>query len=197
MVISYVLDLPFGRGKKFLGNLPGHLDRIASGWGIDGVTTFQKGFPLVFTNGQVNGTTLFGGGSRPNVVPGCPAEISGNAASRLGNPANPNPPRWFNTSCFIAPPDFTFGNEPRVDSRLRAQGINNFDFSLFKRTRFGTDERLGFEFRTEFFNLFNRTQFAPPSTNCCASNNPNFGVVTSTAQGTNPRLVQFALKLLF
>jgi len=197
MVISYVLDLPFGRGRKFLGNLPGHLDRIVSGWGIDGVTTFQKGFPLVFTNGQVNGTTLFGGGSRPNVVPGCPAKISGNAVSRLGDPAHPNAPRWFNTSCFTAPPDFTFGSEPRVDSRLRAQGINNFDFSVFKRTRFGVDERLGFEFRTEFFNLFNRTQFAPPSTNCCASNNQNFGIVTSTAQGTNPRLVQFALKLLF
>jgi hypothetical protein len=197
LVLSYVLDLPFGHGRRFLGNAPGHIDKIVSGWGIDGVTTFQKGFPLVFTNGQVNGTTLFGGGSRPNIEQGCPAKVSGDAMARLGDPNNPKAPRWFNTSCFTAPPDFTFGNEPRVDPRLRAQGINNFDFSIFKRTRFGVDERLGFEFRTEFFNLFNRTQFAPPSTNCCASNNNNFGVVTSTAQGTNPRLIQFALKLLF
>ena len=197
LVLSYVLDLPFGHGRRFLGNAPEHIDKIVSGWGIDGVTTFQKGFPLVFTNGQVNGTTLFGGGSRPNTEQGCPAEVSGDAMARLGDPNNPKAPRWFNPSCFTAPPDFTFGNEPRVDPRLRAQGINNFDFSIFKRTRFGVDERLGFEFRTEFFNLFNRTQFAPPSTNCCASNNSNFGVVTSTAQGTNPRLIQFALKLLF
>ena len=197
MVISYVLDLPFGHGKKFLGSAAGHIDKIVSGWGIDGVTTFQKGFPLVFSNGQVNGTTLFGGGSRPNIDPDCPAKGSGDALSRLGDSGNPNAPRWFNASCFTAPPDFTFGNEPRVDPRLRAQGINNVDFSIFKRTRLGGDERFGFELRTEFFNLFNRTQFAPPSTNCCASNNKNFGVVTSTAQGTNPRLVQFALKVLF
>jgi hypothetical protein len=82
-------------------------------------------------------------------------------------------------------------------SSLRSQGINNFDFALFKKAMFGRDGNLGLEFRTEFFNLFNRTQFAPPSTTCCASNNKNFGVVTSTAAGTNPRLVQFAVKFLF
>jgi hypothetical protein len=58
-------------------------------------------------------------------------------------------------------------------------------------------ERLGFEFRVEVFNLFNRKQFAPPSTTCCTTNNGNFGVVTSTDPGTNPRLIQFASKLFF
>jgi hypothetical protein len=197
LVISYVLDLPFGRGKAFLSNVERTMDKLVSGWGVDGVTTFQEGFPLIFSNGQGNGTTLFGGGSRPNLVPDCKASVPGDAESKLGDPNNLNAPRWFNTACFAAPPDFTFGDEPRVDSRLRAQGINNFDFSLFKRTRFGADERFAVEFRTEFFNLFNRTQFAPPNTNCCASNNKNFGVITSTAPGTNPRLIQFALKLLF
>ena len=73
----------------------------------------------------------------------------------------------------------------------------NFDFAVFKRTRFSSNERFGVEFRTEFFNLFNRTQFAAPNTVCCSANNQNFGVVTATAPGTNPRLVQFALKFLF
>jgi hypothetical protein len=186
LVISYVLDLPFGKGKRYLSAAEGWLDRIVGGWGVDGVTIFQRGFPLVFTNGQVNGTTLFGGGSRPNVILGCAAKSS---TSRIAE--------WFNPACFTAPPDFTFGNEPRVDSRLRAQGISNFDFAVFKRARFGSNERLGLEFRTEFFNLFNRTQFAPPNTICCTANNSNFGVVTSTATGTNPRLVQFGLKFLF
>jgi len=186
LVISYVLDLPFGKGKRYLSSAQGWTERLVGGWGVDGVTIFQRGFPLVFTNGQVNGTTLFGGGSRPNVISGCAA-------------ASPTQPiaEWFNTKCFTAPPDFIFGNEPRVDPRLRAQGISNFDFALFKRARFGSNERLGLEFRTEFFNLFNRTQFAPPNTVCCSANNPNFGVVTSTATGTNPRLVQFGLKFLF
>jgi hypothetical protein len=197
MVISYVLDLPFGKGKKYLSGVGGTTDKIIGGWGVDGVTIFQRGFPLVFTNGQANGTTLFGGGSRPNIVPGCDAEASGTATSRLGDPNNINSTRWFNTACFSAPADFTFGDEPRVDPRLRAQGIDNFDFALFKRMRFAASERFGLEFRTEFFNIFNRTQFAPPNTICCAANNVDFGVVTSTAPGTNPRLVQFGLKFLF
>jgi len=150
---------------------------------------------LVFTNGQANGTTLFGGGSRPNVVPGCNPVVQGSATSRLGDANNSQVLKWFNTACFEAPADFTFGDEPRVDARLRAQGINNFDFAVFKRTRFA--ERFALEFRTEFFNIFNRTQFAPPNTICCNANNVNFGVITATAPGTNPRLVQFGLKFLF
>jgi hypothetical protein len=189
LVISYVLDLPFGKGQKYFAYLGGPADKIIGGWGFDGVTIFQRGFPLVFTNGQVNGTTLFGGGSRPNIIPHCGTAAPGNLAARLGE--------WFNTACFIAPPDFTFGDEPRVDPHLRAEGIDNFDFAIFKRTRFGRDERFGVEFRTEFFNIFNRTQFAPPNTICCTANNQDFGVITATAPGTNPRLVQFALKILF
>lgn len=189
LVISYVLDVPLGKGKRYLGEAGPVLDRIVGGWGIDGVSIFQRGFPLVFTNGQGNGTTLFGGGSRPNVLSGCAEVAPGGGASRLG--------KWFNTACFAAPADFTFGDEARVDPRLRAQGIENFDFAVFKRARFGSNERYGLEFRTEFFNLFNRTQFAAPNTICCSANNPDFGVVTATAPGTNPRLVQFALKFLF
>jgi hypothetical protein len=188
LVISYVLDLPFGKGKRYFAGANGTTDKVIGGWGIDGVTIFQRGFPLVFTNGQVNGTTLFGGGSRPNIVPGCRAAAPPGSNDRLA--------AWFDAACFSPPADFKFGDEPRVDPRLRAAGIVNFDFALFKRTRFG-DERFGLEFRAEFFNLFNRTQFAAPNTVCCSANNQNFGVVTSTAPGTNPRLVQFALKFLF
>jgi hypothetical protein len=82
-----------------------------------------------------------------------------------------------------------------VDSTLRLNGINNFDFAAFKKTTFGPDDRLGLEFRTEFFNIFNHPQFGAPNTNCCTANNPSFGVVNSTLG--NPRLIQFALKFLF
>jgi hypothetical protein len=197
LVISYVLDLPFGKGRKYLSNIGSTAEKFIGGWGVDGVTIFQRGFPLVFTNGQANGTTLFGGGSRPNILPACTPSTNGSATSRLGNPDDPNSTKWFNTTCFAAPADFTFGDESRVDPRLRSQGINNFDFSVFKRTRFAANERFGLEFRTEFFNIFNRTQFAPPNTVCCTANNQNFGVITATAPGTNPRLVQFGLKFLF
>jgi len=144
---------------------------------------------LVFSNGQANDATLFGTGSRPNVVPGCQASRTGGNVSRLT--------QWFNTACFAAPANFTFGSEPRVDPTLRSDGVNNFDFAVFKKVLLDPYERFGVEFRMEIFNLFNRTQFAPPNTICCTTNNPNFGVVTATAPGTNPRLIQFALKFLF
>ena len=189
MVISYVLDLPFGQGRKYLSNLDGRLNSIVGGWGIDGVTTFQRGFPLVFRNGQANDATLFGAGSRPNVLSECDKSAAPGGLARLND--------WFNTTCFAAPADFTFGNEARVDSTLRADGVNNFDVAAFKDLPLDREGRTSMEFRVEFFNLLNRPQFAPPNTTCCSTNNANFGVVTSSASGTNPRLVQFALKFLF
>jgi hypothetical protein len=190
LVISYVLDLPFGKGKKFLSNTSGAADKLISGWGLDGVTTLQRGFPVKISYGAstpLSSASLGIGTLRPNVVPGCDKSRSGSATSRLSG--------WFNTSCFTPPADWGFGDEARVDSSLRLQGIVNFDFAVFKQTRFGPDGRLGLEFRTEFFNLFNHPQFGNPNGTCCTTNNPNFGVVTSTLG--NPRLIQFGLKFLF
>ncbi len=189
LVISYVLDLPFGQSRRYLSDIGSPLNRIIGDWGVDGVTTFQKGFPLVFSNGQVNDATLFGAGSRPDIVAGCRKSSSSGGNGRLD--------QWFNTACFSAPPDFAFGSEPRVDPTLRSAGVDNFDFAAFKRISLGREDRAKFEFRVEFFNLFNRTQFAPPNTICCSSNNPTFGIVNSTDPGTNPRLVQFASKFIF
>jgi len=187
LVVSYVLDLPVGQNRYFLSHVGGLLNKIVGNWGLDGVTTFQRGFPLVFSSGQVNDVTLFGAGSRPNLMPSC--RKSSTSSGRLH--------AWFNTQCFMAPADFTFGMEPRVDPTLRSDGVNNFDLAAFKRISLGQQDRTGIEFRVEFFNLLNRGQFAPPDTTCCTANNANFGVVTSTDPGTNPRLVQFASKLFF
>jgi len=189
LVISYVLDLPFGQSKQYLAHLDGVMNRILGDWGIDGVTTWQRGFPLVLSSGQENDATLFGTGSRPNLRPSCDKAASLSGITRLHG--------WFNTACFTAPPDFTFGTEPRVDPTLRSDGVDNFDIAAFKRLFFGKQDRAGLEFRVEFFNLLNRAQFAPPNATCCTNNNANFGVVTSTDPGTNPRLVQFASKIFF
>jgi hypothetical protein len=195
LVISYVYDLPFGRGKKFANDLTGFKNGLISGWGIDGVTTFQKGFPVKISGGS-NALSQAGlgiGTLRPDVVPGCHKSIGGNAEKRLG--------QWFNTACFVEPGtdpttgvqnQWAFGGEPRADASLRQEGVNNWDFALFKKTMFGPGERLGIEFRTEFFNIFNRPQFASPNGNAFTN---AFGTVTATVG--NPRLVQFGLKFLF
>jgi hypothetical protein len=177
--VSYIQDLPIGKGRAWLGNVSGVADKLVSGWGVNGVSTFQSGYPLGLTTNS-NLTNSFGGGSRPNVVGGCEKSLDGSAQSRLN--------RWFNTSCFTAPPAFTFGNESRTDPKLRGHGIANWDFALFKNT--SVTERVGLEFRTEFFNLFNRVQFGNPN---LAVGNPSFGIISS--QANTPRLIQFALRL--
>jgi len=185
LVISYVLDLPFGHGKMFLSSLTGVANKAVSGWGVDGITTFQRGFPLKITwSGPATAleSANFGVGQvRPDVIAGCSKGGSRTLAS------------WFNTACFAAPPQWGFGNESRVDSSLRADGINNFDFAVFKTT--GITERVSVQFRTEFFNLFNHPQFGFPGTGFLSGNSNGFGQVTNTLG--NPRLIQFALKLVF
>jgi len=195
LVVSYVLDLPFGRGQKFLADVHGFTGGLVSGWGIDGATTFQRGFPVKLSWGGSNVMTSdgFGIGSlRPDYIAGCNKQRSGSAVSRLNE--------WFNTDCFTAPSGldasgqqnnpWTFGNEARVDASLRQQGVNNFDFAVFKRTTIY--ERMNLEFRAEFFNLFNHPQFGPPNGTETSS---TFASVTNTVN--NPRLVQLGLKLSF
>jgi len=196
LAISYVLDLPFGHGKRFASNVSGVTDKVVSGWGVDGTTTFQRGFPVKISWGGANAMTnsgLLGQSTlRPDYIPGCDKGTSGSAVSRVTH--------WFNTSCFTAPGGvdatgaqlnpWTFGNEPRVDATLRQQGVNNFDFAAFKRTNI--TERVGIEFRAEFFNLFNHPQFGPPNG---TQTSATFGQVTNTVN--LPRLIQFGLKLAF
>ena len=181
LVLSYVVDLPFGQGQRFLSGAHGIAGKTISGWGLNGVSTFQKGFPLAMTTNSYL-TNSFGGGSRPNVTVGCAKEISGAAQANLQ--------QWFNTSCFTQPPAFAFGSESRTDPQLRAHGANNFDFALFKTT--AITERYGVQFRAEIFNLMNRVQFGAPG---LAAGNPSFGIVSS--QANNPRLVQLALRFHF
>jgi hypothetical protein len=182
-VISYVYDLPFGKGHRLAGNATGVAGKLVSGWGLNGTTTFQTGFPLVFTAQPTTLSNSFGGGApRPNVVGGCQEEISGASQARLN--------RWFNTGCFTQPGPFAFGNESRTDPSLSSLGINNWDVALSKNT--AITERMRLRFETEFFNIANRTQFAPPNTQL---GNPSFGIVTAVRN--QPRLVQFALRLSF
>ncbi len=161
----------------------GHvLDAVVGGWSVNGITTLQSGFPVAIV-AQGNFTSTFGGGNtRPNVVPGCNRARSGAAQSKLH--------QWFNTQCFTQPNPFSFGNETRADSAIRTAGIANWDAALVKKFQVG--ERFNMQFRTEFFNLFNRVQFGSPAPQLGLT---QFGQVSS--QENNPRLVQFGLRASF
>jgi hypothetical protein len=178
LVISYILDLPFGKQKKFLNALPSVADKFVAGWGVNGISTFQSGFPLGLGT-ATNLTNSFGGVSRPNST-GQSAKLEGSAQSRLT--------QWFNTAVFTTPAASTFGNVGRNLPDVRTHGVANYDFTVFKNT--AITERFQLQFRTEVFNLFNRVQFGRPGV---ALGTATFGVISS--QINNPRLVQFGLRL--
>ncbi len=179
-VVSYIYDLPVGKGQLIGAGVNGFASKIISGWGVNGVTTFQSGNPLPISV-AVNTTNSFGGGQRPNRT-GVSANRDGSAQSRLT--------QWFNTAAFSLPASFTFGNSSRTLPDVRSHGIANYDFTLFKNT--SITERVGLQFRAEIFNMFNRVRFGYPGT---SQGTAQFGVISS--QANDPRLVQFALRLLF
>jgi hypothetical protein len=190
-VLGYVLDLPFGKGRKYGNSLAPVADKIIGGWGIDGIITLQSGFPLNIgggSNALCNAGIPNGGGCRVTRT-GPDSETSGSTAARLAE--------WFNTSTFTNTTTLTRGNDSRTEPALRQDGEKNMDFALFKKTTFGPDGRLGLEFRGEFFNFFNHPQFAAPNTSCCtaAAQGGTFGVVSS--QYNLPRLIQFGLRFTF
>jgi hypothetical protein len=182
-VFSYVLDLPVGKGKKYMSGVAGFTDKLISGWGVSGTTTFQSGFPMVLTAQPTTLSTSFGGGTpRPSYIGGCEKAMPGTAQERVN--------KWFNTACWSQPGAFAFGNEARTDASMRNHGVNNWDFAVYKNV--AATEQVKIRFETEFFNLANRAQFAPPNTQL---GNPSFGIVTAIRN--QPRLVQFALRIIY
>lgn len=177
---SYYLALPFGKGQSLGNNASGLTERLIAGWGLNGITTFQSGFPMAF---QAQATTLssdFNAGTpRPNITSGCNLTESGSPVKRLNE--------WFNTSCFTQPSNFSFGDAPRSQSNLRAMGVDNWDLSAVKKTAITDKQSL--EFRAEFFNIANHVQFMAPGT---VLGGTTFGIVTAAAN--KPRIVQFALR---
>jgi hypothetical protein len=194
LVASYVYNLPFGRGEAIGTGVTGVADKLISGWGVNGATTFQDGYPMGISSSAGYVSTYSGTGTtRPNVVSGCSKTIGGAVQKRLGDNvvggSVQNP--YFNLSCFTAPARFTFGNESRTDSTLRLPGVANYDLALFKETHI--NERVAFVFRVESFNLFNRVQFGGPGTS--VGSLANNGQITT--QANDPRELQLAGRINF
>ena len=191
LAISYVLDLPFGRGKKYMGGVSGFSGKVVSGWGLDGVTAFQRGFPVKISYGQ--GTPL----SIPDWVSEACGRTYVQGCDKCGLWRHGRQARRVVQHFLLHVPPVTGLS---VTSRawtptLRQEGAKNFDFAVFKKTTIA--ERAGIEFRTEFFNLFNHPQFGPPNGTCClAPPNGNFGQVTNTIGNPRPDSVRTEVRVL-
>jgi Carboxypeptidase regulatory-like domain len=184
-VVNGSYELPFGHGKAFLSNLSRRGNHFIGGWSVEGILTLQSGFPFtpqLSFNPSNNGDTH--NSDRPSLNPAFTGPVI------LGSPS-----RFFNPSAFIVPPNGTYGDLGR--DRFVGPGLATLDLSLLKDTKI--TERLGLQFRAEFFNILNHANFNTPNliafTSADGMPSPAAGVITSTS--TTSRQIQFALKLIW
>ena len=174
LVGSFVYNLPFGSGERFARDATGVKDAVISGWQLNGIYTWQRGFPITITAADLDGLNDTFGTNRADLV----GDPSGGERTVTN---------WFNAGAFAQPAAGALGTLGR--NTERGPGVNNLDLAVFKNVTIAKGVRL--QFRLESFNAFNHTQFAGVSSNLSSS---NFGVVTSARPA---RINQLGVKLLF
>lgn len=176
LVVSYSYAFPIGRGAGFLSS--GVVGRLLERWQFNGIGTFQSGQPVsILAQTDTSQTGAVRGEPRADCIK-APADITRSVTQD------------FDTTAFAEPALYTFGS-CSVSPGPRTRGLANFDISFFKEFPISEAKRL--QFRAEFFNIFNHTQFGPPGNLTVGT--PGFGAITSLA--VPPREIQFALKLYF
>jgi hypothetical protein len=174
LVLNYVYDLPFGRGRRLGGGMNAVEDAVAGGWQVSGITTAQSGFPMSIGSGT-NSQSVYGGNQHADLT-GQPFR-SGTCGGTNGVPAIPVGSKYcfFNPAAFAAPAPFTFGNAPRYFSNLRAPGYVDEDLKIGKW--FDLKERLRMQVAAQMFNAFNHPNFGIPN---AGVGSPNMGLSSST-----------------
>jgi hypothetical protein len=177
-VMSLIYQLPFGRGRQFGQGMPAPVNFVAGGWSVTSIATFATGAPFDIT---APNTTGYGNVThRAN-------RVCGGQSESLEDSVRTNGFQWFDTSCFVAPLSGYYGNSAR--NVLYGPGTHNWDIGIQKF--FPIHEELRLEFRGEMFNAFNHAQFNAPNSSVVGS---TFGLINSARA---PRLVQFAMRMLF
>ncbi len=186
--LAYIYELPFGNGKRYLGTANGLTQTLVAGWQLGGLVNISSGnwFTVLDANGNFANSDGGAGGvsQRPDIgiLPGCV-------------PAT-GPLVFFNTCLFHDPPLGSFGDVGR--NTIQGPGYVIWDTTVFKH--FKLSERFDLEFRSEFFNLLNHTNFLLAKSGPQESNNSTvlgssqFGFLTAARA---PRQIQLALKLSF
>ena len=180
--LSAIYELPFGRGKRYMSDANTAAEAILGGWQIQGVYTYQSGFPVAFgTDGFYNGTDPVNG-----------SDIALDATSTA---------KWINTDVFTSLLNGTSTNATPVDhlrslllrfQDVRRDPINNVDLSLLKS--FALPHTMELQVRFEFINAFNEPYFPGPVTGMTSA---TFGQVTASNQDNYARRAQVGVKLIF
>jgi hypothetical protein len=202
--INGTYDLPFGRNRRFSSDLNPLADKAVGGWSVSAIANLQSGFPF---SPQLGYNPTGSGDTRNPVRP----DINPNFKGKL---YTKTVAQWFNPNAFLAPVSTlsssgaitggAVGNLGR--DTLTGPGSEELDLALLKNTQIR--EGINLQFRSEFFNILNHTNFATPNAITYASA-PSLvsGVYTSpslsstagviTATSTTSRQIQFGVKLVF
>src|SRR6266849_4991577 len=182
-VLNATYDLPFGRSKASGGNP--RMKKLIGNWQVSGIETLQSGLP--FTP-QLSYNPSNDGDTRNPVRPSWNPNFTSPVIQ--GGPS-----QYFNPNAFIQPLPGTYGNAGR--NILQGPRLAQTDVSVAKR--FAFSERLNLQFRAEFFNLLNHTNFNTPNpvvySSASGGPSPTAGVITATS--TTSRQIQLGLKLLW
>jgi hypothetical protein len=154
------------------------VSQVVSGWQLGGIYTLHTGTPFTLSSGLDNSLTGIGGDT-PDVVPG--------VSQRVSNQSKTNNPLWFNPDAFQENAIGTFGQVGH--NALYGPGYQNVDFNLQKNFRFF--ERYGLEFRSSFYNAFNHINLTNPD------GNRNSGTFGQILNATDPRVIEFGLRLAY
>jgi hypothetical protein len=189
VVVSYIYELPFGKGRQFATHGP--LSWIIGGFRTSGSYTYASGKPFTIgSGGAINNSIDPAGadGAVPNVI-GTP-QILGNVNcwffASTNSACRGLDPNGVNAFALQAPGQY--GNAGR--NIIRGPHTNVFDFAVHRD--FPITERAGVEFRWEVFNLANTVQFGKPNSDLSSG---AIGSITTLA--ADPRIMQFALRLHF
>jgi hypothetical protein len=203
-------ELPFGPQKRFLNHASAPVNLVAGGWTASAIVALQTGFPF---SPQLGYNAPGNGDTRNPVRPSWNPSFAGSLYPR-------RPGEYFNPNAFIQPTvsvpnpaggNFIYGTYGNVSrDSLTGPGLSELDFSAVKNSHL--TERLGLQFRAEFFNILNHSNFLTPNevvyssaptiktagnvqTVTASSISPTAGVVTATS--TTSRQIQFGAKLQF
>jgi Carboxypeptidase regulatory-like domain len=193
-VFSYVWEFPVPKYEGLKG-------KMLDGWSVSGITTFQSGFPIRITSQddlELQSSFDFETPGQPNVVApfksinpkAATCALGTGPSSGTGADCQPinagfDPNNSFTNDTVALG---TIGNAPRTV--CCGPGINNWEFGFLKATPL--TEKVGLEFRGQLFNVFNHSQFFQPDGNI--TDGSDFGRIK---RARDPRLIQFAVKILF
>jgi hypothetical protein len=179
LTVSGIWELPFGRGRAFAADASGVLDAFIGGWQLQGIYSYQKGFPLTGW-----GNLLFTGNLDDIALSSDERDVR----------------RWFNTDAgFNRVTAQQLGSNVRtfplrIDS-VRGDDLNNLDLGVLKNFRILNGRSL--QFRFEAINALNSAWFPLPAGNSLNPTSTQFGQIITSAQANYARRVQVLLKFLF